>query len=155
LEAEDKLKGTMRIIRTLGLALALPLENHAQQLFPGSAARWSPDELLIPRVFGFDRTGSAQEVLSLPLSTSPGPGLNDHFRAAPIRFEGNEGQVDSESKFLARGPGYHLFLTQTQAVMVFNEPKGAHARLACRVWRTRIVDPGFGGLLKPICYQQL
>jgi hypothetical protein len=42
------------------------------------------------------------------------------FGPSPLAFERNEGQVDAEAKFLARGPGYHLFLTQTEAVMVLN-----------------------------------
>ena len=32
----------------------------------------------------------------------------------PMSFEANEGQIDSEVQFLARGRGYALFLTSTQ-----------------------------------------
>ena len=34
-----------------------------------------------------------------------------------MQFEANAGQTDTEVKFLARGPGYHVFLTSTQAVL--------------------------------------
>lgn len=36
----------------------------------------------------------------------------------PIQFEANQGQVDQQVKFLARGKGYNLFLTPTESVMV-------------------------------------
>ena len=35
----------------------------------------------------------------------------------PLSFETNHGQTDAEVKFLARGPGYTLFLTERQAVL--------------------------------------
>lgn len=43
------------------------------------------------------------------------------FAKAPISFELNEGQVNSRVKFLARAPGYTLFLTSTEMVMA---PRG-------------------------------
>jgi hypothetical protein len=38
----------------------------------------------------------------------------------PISFEANEGQTDSQVKFLARGAGYGLFLTSNQAVLAMS-----------------------------------
>lgn len=35
----------------------------------------------------------------------------------PLQFEVNQGQVNPQVKFLARGPGYSLFLTSTEAVL--------------------------------------
>ena len=35
----------------------------------------------------------------------------------PLHFELNQGQADPQVKFLARGPGYTLFLTRTEAVL--------------------------------------
>jgi hypothetical protein len=35
----------------------------------------------------------------------------------PLNFEANHGQTDSQVKFLARGNGYNLFLTATEAVL--------------------------------------
>ena len=35
----------------------------------------------------------------------------------PLHFEANQGQTDSEVKFLSRGKGYTLFLTPTEAVL--------------------------------------
>ncbi|HLJ95048.1 MAG TPA: SBBP repeat-containing protein [Gemmataceae bacterium] len=38
--------------------------------------------------------------------------------SAPLRFEANQGQTDAAVRFLAHGPGYNLFLTSTEAVLV-------------------------------------
>lgn len=38
----------------------------------------------------------------------------------PMSFEVNEGQTDKRVKFLARGTGYSLFLTSTEAVLALN-----------------------------------
>jgi uncharacterized protein (TIGR03437 family) len=40
-----------------------------------------------------------------------------------LSFEANQGQVDSEVKFLSRGRGYTLFLTGTEAVLALNQPQ--------------------------------
>lgn len=40
----------------------------------------------------------------------------------PLSFEANTGQVDERVKFLARVQGYNVFLTPTEAVMVFSRP---------------------------------
>lgn len=39
----------------------------------------------------------------------------------PLAFETNQGQVNSTVKFISRGPGYKLFLTEQEAVMVFDK----------------------------------
>ncbi|MBI2928429.1 MAG: SBBP repeat-containing protein [Verrucomicrobia bacterium] len=65
--------------------------------------------------------GEGEEVLSVPLAM-PGADklqVDRSYGQTRLSFERNDGQVDSEVKFLARGPGYHLFLTQTEAVMAF------------------------------------
>src|SRR5438552_14809394 len=38
----------------------------------------------------------------------------------PLSFETNQGQTDSQVQFLARGGGYTLFLTSTEAVLSFH-----------------------------------
>lgn len=46
------------------------------------------------------------------------------YRKAPISFEANEGQADRSVKFLARGVGYQLHLTSTQAVLSLKKEAG-------------------------------
>jgi hypothetical protein len=43
------------------------------------------------------------------------------FLRAPLHFEANQGQTDEHVKFLARGSGYTLFLTSTEAVLTLRE----------------------------------
>src|SRR2546423_6641846 len=38
----------------------------------------------------------------------------------PLTFEPNRGQYDSRVQYLARGPGYALFLTPQESVQAFN-----------------------------------
>ena len=42
----------------------------------------------------------------------------------PLSFEANEGQSDTQVQFLARGHGYSLFLTSTEAVLALRQPSG-------------------------------
>src|SRR5688572_9783266 len=39
-----------------------------------------------------------------------------HGYQLPLTFEVNQGQTDGRVDFLARGPGYNIFLTATEAV---------------------------------------
>jgi hypothetical protein len=43
--------------------------------------------------------------------------INASFAALPLAFESNEGQTDSQVKYMARGNGYKLFLTSGDAVL--------------------------------------
>jgi hypothetical protein len=54
-------------------------------------------------------------------STSHSAHLFETFVKLPLSFEANQGQVDSRVKFLARGAGYSLYLTTTEAVMSFRK----------------------------------
>src|SRR5262245_60672129 len=43
--------------------------------------------------------------------------IEQAYGKLPMRFEANEGQIDAQVKFLARGAGYSVFLTGDEAVM--------------------------------------
>src|SRR6476619_130306 len=43
--------------------------------------------------------------------------VRDIFGSVPLSFEANDGQADAQVQFLARGPGYGLFLTGTEAML--------------------------------------
>jgi hypothetical protein len=40
-----------------------------------------------------------------------------NYGKLPLSFEANQGQMDSQAKFVSRGPGYTLFLTSNEAVL--------------------------------------
>ena len=46
----------------------------------------------------------------------------------PLTFEVNQGQTDARVDFLARGEGYTLFLTPTEAVFALNAPRASSKR---------------------------
>ncbi|HEY0051201.1 MAG TPA: hypothetical protein VGB68_18040, partial [Pyrinomonadaceae bacterium] len=43
--------------------------------------------------------------------------IDDAYGKLPLHFEPNHGQTDAQVKFLARGQGYALFLTEKEAVL--------------------------------------
>jgi hypothetical protein len=47
--------------------------------------------------------------------------------SVPLSFESNEGQTDSQVKFLSQGDGYSLFLTSNEAVFTLRTPAGVEA----------------------------
>jgi hypothetical protein len=46
-----------------------------------------------------------------------------NYGKLPLSFEINQGQTDAQVKFLARGQGYTLFLTPTEAVLSLKKPQ--------------------------------
>lgn len=50
------------------------------------------------------------------------------YGSLPLIFEPNRGQTDARVRFLARGPGYALFLTSTEAVLRLLHPQAGRAR---------------------------
>src|SRR5262245_9022280 len=67
--------------------------------------------------------GSKRESNGSPAPIRPQPAndqaawIRGSFGKLPMRFELNEGQTDSQVKFIARGPGYGLFLTPIDAAL--------------------------------------
>jgi len=51
------------------------------------------------------------------------PKLVETYGQLPLSFEANQGQTDSQVKFLSRGPGYTLFLTGEEAVLSLSSQK--------------------------------
>ncbi|MCI0722902.1 MAG: choice-of-anchor D domain-containing protein [Acidobacteria bacterium] len=85
--------------------------------------RFSRRELLVLALValgGMIAAASAQEQYTgLPergLTTAHRGLLLQDFGRLPLSFEANDGQSDARVKFLSRGPGYTLFLTDTEAV---------------------------------------
>jgi hypothetical protein len=50
--------------------------------------------------------------------------LVESYGKLPLSFEANQGQTDSQVKFLSRGRGYTLFLTGDEAVLALPKPSG-------------------------------
>lgn len=88
---------------------------------------------------------SASELPSAP-SLSPAISPVAHARAVktyaalPMMFEANSGQTDPRVKFLSRAPGYTLFLTDKEAVLLL--PAGSPASAAARAGQHSQKVPG-------------
>ncbi|AXC12915.1 Cell surface protein [Acidisarcina polymorpha] len=52
-----------------------------------------------------------------------------NYGKLPLSFEGNQGQTDSQVRFLSRGQGYSLFLTDTSAVLALTKRDPASPKL--------------------------
>lgn len=50
--------------------------------------------------------------------------LKAMYKNLPLHFEANQGQTSSKVRFIARGPGYNLFLTPNEAVLVMSRIDG-------------------------------
>src|SRR5437870_1001311 len=49
----------------------------------------------------------------------------ENYGKLPLSFEINQGQTDSQVKFISRGSGYSLFLTSNEAVLSLPKPEGS------------------------------
>ena len=57
--------------------------------------------------------------------------LNKDYGRVPMSFEANEGQLNERVRFISRGSGYNLFLTETEAVLSLQK-SAAHASSGAR-----------------------
>jgi Beta-propeller repeat len=48
--------------------------------------------------------------------------VSESYGKLPLHFEANRGQTDKDVRFLSRGPGYSLYLTANEAVLVLAKP---------------------------------
>jgi RHS repeat-associated protein len=63
---------------------------------------------------------------SPPVQASAHPTLTQGFAQLPLAFEANVGQTDPQVRYLSRGPGYSLFLTDHAAVLSLTRPGNSH-----------------------------
>ena len=68
--------------------------------------------------------------LVLAATGAAAAGLSADYGRLPLHFEENRGQVDLQVRFLARGPGYGLYLTSGEAVLALGAKDRAVLRMA-------------------------
>lgn len=78
--------------------------------------------------------GSARQTAPSTDHTLLDPGtarlsVSEAYGRVPLSFEANLGQTDPQVKYLARGSGYTLFLTATEAVLRLRRPNRLHLAL--------------------------
>jgi hypothetical protein len=82
--------------------------------------------VIVTAVMLFDSHGATQQPKS-PAASKP-PQVRSIYGRLPLSFEENRGQTDARVKFLARGRGYTLFLTSTEAVLKLRAPSPSIAK---------------------------
>jgi hypothetical protein len=60
--------------------------------------------------------------LALPAPAATDPRVSEGYGKLPLHFEANRGQTHKDVRFLSRGPGYSLYLTAGEAVLVLAKP---------------------------------
>src|SRR5882672_3119040 len=68
-----------------------------------------------------------------PAAAATDARLSESYGKLPLHFEANRGQTGKDVRFLSRGPGYSLYLTAGEAVLVLAKPdakRDAHSAQA-------------------------
>jgi hypothetical protein len=78
--------------------------------------------------------GSAASVTSQPATATPAARgrIQASYASLPLAFEANQGQTDSQVKYMARGNGYTLFLTASDAVFSLQSRSSESAKSKIR-----------------------
>jgi hypothetical protein len=103
--------GTLAFYFALSFATAVGGSVTAKPRTISGRWRTQPDDRALRRA-GFPESTSG----AVPGNAAMGFG--GAFGKLPLSFEANQGQADFPVRFLARGRGYSLFLTPTEAVLV-------------------------------------
>jgi photosystem II stability/assembly factor-like uncharacterized protein len=98
------------------LALVLPLLVSIFLMLPASK-RTTP---VARQSIGLTET-SDTTIAAKKIATTTQAGIREAYGKLPLSFEANEGQAAPRVKFVARGSGYGLSLTQTGATLTLNK----------------------------------
>src|SRR5665213_864277 len=75
----------------------------------------------IPTTHPEKQTLSKSKIMTAPLDGATQLTLSESYGKLPLTFEKNKGQADPQVKFISKGSGYTLFLTDKEAVLVLNK----------------------------------
>ena len=70
--------------------------------------------------------------LACPAAAAAEARVSEAYGKLPLHFEANRGQTHRDVRFLARGAGYSLFLTPTEAVLTLIKPEPLARKRAAR-----------------------
>src|SRR5882762_7422177 len=65
---------------------------------------------------------------ALPATAATNARVSENYGKLPLHFEANLGQTHKDVRFLSRGPGYNLYLTANEAVLVLSKPNADFKR---------------------------
>jgi hypothetical protein len=110
-----------RLTLTFATAIILALGTFAF-LFVLAGSPTSNPNVSSPAPSVSAATNSARSALPSHSPAAGKTGLIENYGRLPLSFEANQGQTDSQVKFLSRGRGYALFLTGDEAVLSLRKP---------------------------------
>ncbi len=84
---------------------------------------------------------------SLPTDAATKARVAANYGKLPLIFEANRGQTDARVKFLSRGPGYTLFLTESEAVLSLRGTDGKGHALRVKLLDAK-AEPKMTGLAR-------
>src|SRR5436190_1490290 len=93
--------------------------------------------VLFPFVVGF----------ACPAAAAADARVSEAYGKLPLHFEANRGQTHEDVRFLARGPGFSLFLTPTGAALTLIKPESLARKPAARS-RAESRKPVTGSVLR-------
>lgn len=102
---------------------------------PLGLTRWSVALVLVAAaavsLYGLRRhsatTRTATVLSKAALNGAQASRIRETFNAMPLAFESNQGQTDSQVKYVARGNGYTVFLTSDETVFDLHSSSGSPA----------------------------
>jgi len=74
----------------------------------------------------------------LPAAAATQARVSETYGKLPLHFEANRGQTHEDVRFLARGPGYGLFLTPTEVVLTLLKPESPARKPAAHGPRCKV-----------------
>jgi hypothetical protein len=103
-------------VRFLALPAVAMLGLVCWMFVPGSSSAWSVSA---------DNTASVTGDGLVQADSSERARISEAFGKLPLSFEANHGQTDAQVKFVARGSGYTIFLTPSEAVLSLRQHRDA------------------------------
>jgi len=83
---------------------------------------------LVRRTIALENVLPARQASAAP--TKAQPKLDARYGKLPLSFEANQGQADARVRFLARGSGYTIFLTDDEAVLALRKSEPGQLDMA-------------------------
>lgn len=112
------------------VCLALMCAMHLAAL-PCYSQRQHLDLAVAPANQSFEKTAGQPVNAGCGMdAATPKVNIGEAYGKLPLSFEANQGQADSQIKFLSRGSGYSLFLTPSEAVFTLSRPAADEGRTA-------------------------
>jgi Beta-propeller repeat len=111
--------GSLAAIRLAGIMLLAVVAFAVAILTFGNSIVAKPANSNVATMRPMGR-GVTQPTSTTAITPATRTRINATFAALPLAFEANQGQVDPQVKYMARGNGYKLFLSSSHAVMTFS-----------------------------------